>query len=83
MDATAECPACRELYPVVEPRGDYEVVECPNCGSYRISGTALQLLDGATAELREALRVLIARQWADEPMEAPLIRATEVQRLPA
>ena len=82
MDATAECPACGEVYPVVETSGDYEVVDCPNCGSYRVSGTALRLLDRVGAARREALRALIARHKADNPMEAPMIRAADVEHLP-
>ena len=42
------CPVCEKPAKCGLTRGDGELVECEDCGTYNISGTVLELLENGT-----------------------------------
>ena len=44
------CPVCEKPVKCGPTRGDGELVECEDCGTYNVSGTALTLLENGELE---------------------------------
>jgi predicted RNA-binding Zn-ribbon protein involved in translation (DUF1610 family) len=56
------CLICGETAAVVETGGAFEEIACPNCGHYRITGTALALMENH----RWRFDAELTRQWVAE-----------------
>jgi predicted RNA-binding Zn-ribbon protein involved in translation (DUF1610 family) len=49
------CPHCGNAEAkLMPPLGDYSEYRCPNCGTYRISGTIERLIEIGTADPKSA-----------------------------
>jgi hypothetical protein len=66
----ARCPITGDPVRISPAPGDFQQYECPTCGVFRISKTALALADENNEVLREAL--IAARNQAGEG-ETPVI----------
>jgi len=50
------CPICAATNAILmPPLGDYEDVDCPSCGAYRLTGTAEAILKVKTHSEKKAL----------------------------
>jgi hypothetical protein len=68
------CPVCRGAAPVYPGTfGDAEMVECPQCGTFKISSAAISVLNTIPDPERRRRHLQNARRWVD-PDDLPFIR---------
>lgn len=68
--AKATCPVTQEPAVKIQSTGDFDEYDCPSCGVFRISSTAIALSGDNPEVLREALEAAISQAW---PGEVPMI----------
>jgi hypothetical protein len=72
--STKACPICRGDARVESQKfGDADIVQCPNCGRFKISGTALAVLQSVDNPERRRECLKKAKRWVD-PDDLPFIR---------
>lgn len=73
------CPVCREEADGGHAVGDGTVFICPRCGGYRLSGTAMALLEAGTLQQPdpESFRGLVKRKRGTST-EYPLITSGDL-----
>lgn len=54
-NTTTRCPITGDLAQVAPATGDFKEFDCPTCGRFKISNTALALAEGQPELLQEAL----------------------------
>jgi hypothetical protein len=70
--STKACPICREdAHFESEKFGEADIVQCPKCGRFKISGSALLQSVDDLERRRECLKK--AKRWVD-PDDLPFIR---------
>lgn len=64
MATKRQCPICGAPAKEYEPTGDSTTIVCPSCGGYKLSGTAVTLLENgnATAPAPEIFRAIVQRK---------------------
>ena len=68
--AKATCPVTQELAVKIQSTADFDEYDCPSCGVFRISSTAIALSEDNPEVLREALETAISQA---RPGEVPMI----------
>jgi hypothetical protein len=70
---TRPCPVCGRRSEHEQTTGDFTEIDCPDCGRFRISGTALQIFrDFEDQDEKRAALEAAKRETA--PGELPFIR---------
>jgi hypothetical protein len=68
------CPICRRHAHFESQKfGDADIVRCPQCGNFKISGTAIAVLESVNDPERRREYLETAKRWV-EPEDLPFIR---------
>jgi hypothetical protein len=71
---TDTCPICRgEALFHAQTFGDADIVQCPQCGTFKISNAAISILNTITDPERRRRHLQNAKRWV-VPDDLPFIR---------